>query len=204
MTQQNKDHIALPGFREGDIRAFQRVFEQFYPSLCYFAERLIDDREEAEDIVLELFTKLWQRKEHFETLANIKAFLYISTRNTCLNFLQYRQRKSVSQKELEYLSEREGPVAFDFELINAEVMQAIHRQVEELPRQCREIFKLIFFQGLSTAEIADRLGISTKTVLNQKLKAISLIRTELLKRKLFMVALLFHWMVESAIRARQS
>ena len=197
MTQQNKDHIVLPGFKEGDIRVFQRVFEQFYANLCYFAERLIGDKEEAEDIVLELFTKLWQRKEHFDTIANIKAFLYISTRNTCLNFLHYRQRKTDTQKELQYLSDTELPVTFDFELINAEVMQEIHRQVEALPKQCGEIFRLVFFHGLSTAEIAERLGITTKTVLNQKLKAISLIRAELLKRKLFMVALFFSWMVES-------
>ena len=59
MTQQNYDHTVLPGFKEGDIRAFQQVFDEFYPNLCYFAHRLIDDREEAEDIVLELFTKLW-------------------------------------------------------------------------------------------------------------------------------------------------
>lgn len=197
MTQQNKEHIALPGFKEGDIHAFQRVFEQFFPSLCYFAQRLINDREEAEDIVLELFTKLWQRKEHFETIANIKAFLYISTRNTCLNYLQYRQRKTNSQKEFKYIAAAQLPVSFDFELINAEVMQEIHRQMEELPRQCREIFKLIFFQGLTTADIAARLKISPKTVLNQKLKAISLIRAELLKRKLFMAALFLSWMVES-------
>jgi RNA polymerase sigma-70 factor (ECF subfamily) len=197
MTQDHQDHIVLPGFKEGNVRAFQEVFEEFFPSLCYFAERLISDREEAEDIVLEVFTRLWQRKEHFETKANIKAFLYISTRNTCLNFLKYRERKEASSKEWQYLSEADAPTGYDYELINALVMQTVHEQVKALPPQCREVFKLIYFDNLTSAEVAARLGITTKTVLNQKLKAIRLIRTELLRQKLFMIAVLFQWWVSS-------
>ena len=137
-------------------------------------------------------------------MANIKAFLYISTRNTCLNFLNSRQRKTTKNKELQYLTDMETASAFDFELINAEVMQEIHRQVEALPKQCKEIFKLVYFQGLSTADIAARMGISTKTVLNQKLKAVGVIRAELLKRKLYIAVVVFGWMVESIGLTRES
>lgn len=197
MTNEHKDHIVLPGFKEGDIRVFQHVFEEYFPALCYFAERLIEDREEAEDIVLDIFTRLWQRKEGFETQTNIKAFLYISVRNTCLNFLKYRQRKTEQKKELQYVTDTNASIGYDYELINTMVMQEIKKQVDELPPQCRQVFMLIFFENLSAVEVAARMGISPKTVHNQKQKAVHLIRSELLKRKLFMVALFFQWIMET-------
>jgi RNA polymerase sigma-70 factor (family 1) len=180
------NHIDLTNFNN-DSHAFKKVFDQFFPSLCYFAERLISDKEEAEDIVLDLFTRLWSGKRTFESVHGLKGFLYISTRNSCLNFIQSKKKRELSKKEVIYLSQNDiNGSLLDRELINAQIMQDIYRQVEELPRQCRQIFKMIFFEGLTTAEIAETLGIASKTVLNQKLKAIQLLKGELLKKKLYL------------------
>src|SRR5690349_24963911 len=98
-----KQHVhtdIIAGFHKGNSRAFDLLFDMFFPALCYFANKLIEDRQESEDIVLDTFQKLWARREHFETMPNIKAFLYITVRNTCLNYLRYRETQRKRTHEM--------------------------------------------------------------------------------------------------------
>jgi RNA polymerase sigma-70 factor (family 1) len=186
----NINQFDLINFNQGNESAFQKLFNYFYPSLCYFAERLTGENVESVDIVIDLFTTLWSKKGSFQSIDNLKAFLYISTRNRCLNYIQSRKKRKISEMEIKYLSEDYTNAALiDFEIINAGVMQHIYHQVEDLPPKCKEIFKMVFYEGLTTAEIAKKLGITTKTVLNQKLKAIQLLKVELLKKKLYLPVL---------------
>jgi RNA polymerase sigma-70 factor (family 1) len=170
-------------FKMGDPRALQVIFNQFYSPLCLFAERMLRDRPAAEDIVGDTFLKLWNRHTDFENLQNIKAFLYITTRNASLNMLKQMQRESLSKKQLAYLSGDKEEFILN-EMIRAEVLREINREIENLPEQCRKIFKMSYFDGKKNQEIASLLEISVHTVKNQKARAIQLLRVRLPDRNL--------------------
>src|SRR5262245_9049001 len=121
MPRDNNLHDdPFDAFRSGDPRALQVIFKQFYGPLCLFAERMLRDRPVAEDIVGETMVKLWNRHTDFENIQNVKAFLYITTRNACLNMLKQMQRESLSKKQLAYLTQdKEGYVLND--IIRVEV-----------------------------------------------------------------------------------
>jgi RNA polymerase sigma-70 factor (ECF subfamily) len=187
MLRDKKQHEdPFDDFKKGDPRGLQTLFAQFYAPLCLFAERLLHDRPAAEDIVADTFLKLWNRHADFDSLQNVKAFLYITTRNASLNLLKRMQREKLSQKQLAYLSgEREGFVLE--EIIRHEVLREISREIEKLPGQCRRIFKMSFFEGKKNQEIATLLAISVHTVKNQKARAIQLLRVKLPDRNLVAV-----------------
>jgi len=180
----NLEELKIIGaLKQRDAKAFAFLFKLHYRSLCYFAEKLLNDRQEAEDIVADKFMKLWSKHADFESFAAIKAFLYISTRNGCLDFLKYAKRLSASQKELAYLSENKEDEILHL-MMEAELLQELAKEIEILPRTPRRIFELIFFDGLDSNEVSQQLGLSIKTVRNEKARAVNLIKASFLKRKL--------------------
>jgi RNA polymerase sigma-70 factor (family 1) len=170
-------------FKNGDPNSLNALFRMYYAPLCLFAERMIKDRPAAEDIVGEAFVKLWHRHRDFENQQNIKGFLYITTRNACLNMLKQMQRESLSKKQLAYLSaDKEGFILND--MIRNEVLAQISSEIENLPEQCKKIFKMSYFEGRKNQEIAEILDISVHTVKNQKARAIQLLKVKLPDRML--------------------
>lgn len=167
----------LTELKSDNPKAFAFFFDQHYNSLCYFAERLVKDQLLAEDIVEETFMKLWDKRFDFETEQGIKAFLYISTRNACLNIIKQTHRDSQSQAELLYLAEKKEGFVLN-EMIRAEVLRVIDKELNKLPVQCRTILKMSFVKGLKNHEIAEKLAISINTVRNQKARGLQLLRTK--------------------------
>jgi RNA polymerase sigma-70 factor (ECF subfamily) len=171
----------------------------FFPSLCFFAKRLVDNDAEGEDIAADSFIKLINRHDSFDTLPNIKAFLYITTRNACLNYLRFSQRQSASRKDLAHLQEKTEEHALSH-MVHAEVLREVEYEIEQLPRRCKEIFKLIYYERKSADEIAEQLGISINTVWVQRAKAIQLIRTNLLKKGMLSILLCFLVMTDQNMK----
>lgn len=180
----------MDAFRKGEPQALHSLLKLFYSPLCLFAERLVKDRLAAEDIVGESFIKLWNKRNDFETLQNTKAFLYITTRNACLNLLKQTHRDNLSKKQLAYLTgEREEYILN--EMVRAEVLQEIMQAIENLPEQCGKVLKLGYLEGLKNQEIADLLKISVHTVKNQKARAIQLLKIKLRDRDLMALFFLY-------------
>ena len=189
MNSFSDDIELVEYFRQGEGRAFKRLHDHFFRQLCYFADKLIENKEEAEDIVTNCFVKLWEKRNDFNSVQKIKSFLYLSTRNACLNWLKHIRVENRSFKEIRFLSGNEDPILN--ELVEAQVLQAIYEEIENLAPQCREIFKLLFLKGKSTAEIAEQMSINVQTVRNQKTKALQEIRMAMFKRDLPMWAVMF-------------
>lgn len=170
-------------FQQGQDAAMVWFFDLHYKGLCYFASRMLQDAMEAEEIVSDCFYKLWERRQTFETAAKIKAFLYISCRNACLNQLKKIKRKTQPEQEyLRQLEEVEGTVFY--EVIETEILTLLNQEIEALPDKCREIFKLIYLDGRKTDEIASELGLSVQTVRNHKTRAVELLKASFLKKGL--------------------
>lgn len=163
-------------FRQGNEQAFRHIFDMFNNRLCFFADGILHDPSEAEDIVQDAFVKLWDRRWHFRDYQAIKAFLYLSIKNACRNYLKHAK---VIEK---YLAAQPAEVDEDSmmrKIIEAEVLEEVYQALQMLPEGCRKVVNLSYFQGLSNQEVADQLHISVNTVKTQKLRALRTLRVAL-------------------------
>jgi RNA polymerase sigma-70 factor (ECF subfamily) len=199
MKHQLQDKVLLNEFKKGSTHAFKAVYDLYFPSLCFFAKRLVDNDAEGEDIAADSFIKLLNRHEFFDTLPNIKAFLYITTRNACLNYLRFMQKQANSKRDLATLQDKTDEHILS-SMVHAEVLREVEYEIDQLPQRCREIFKLIYYERKSADEIAEQLNISINTVWVQRAKAIQLIRTNLLKKGLLSTILYFFTMANNHLK----
>jgi len=186
----------MASFREGKQEAFRRVFNEYHRSLFYFATKMGLEKEEAEDIVSDSFAKLWHGRNAISSEEHIQGFLVTTTRNACLNLIKQKKRRHLSNNELSYLlADREED--FFRKIVEAELLRKVHPHIEQLPKKCKAVFKHIYLDGLSTDEVAARLGITTRNVLNQKARAI-----QLLKGKLLLIVLICSFLnIYGAVKA---
>lgn len=178
MEQISSNEYLMQAFNNGDANAFSKIYNLFNRPLFYFARKLVPDQD-AEDIISICFVKLWDKRADFATLTNVKAFLFIATKNACFNSLRTSQQLSNSQRELHYLLEDSEEV-FHHE-ITTELLQLVHRDIDELAPQRKKILRL-FLAGWSERDIAGKLQITAKTVRNQKANAIQILRNKLVNK----------------------
>jgi RNA polymerase sigma-70 factor (family 1) len=188
---KNPGHQIIADFKEGSKEAFAAVYKSHYAALFFFVKRFVTDRAEAEDITAETFIKLWKIRHNFNSHQNIKAFLYITARNACLDCLRARQRSTGMQQEMLYLLLQQNDITFIHDEIKADVLMQVKERIEDLPPKCKQIFKMAFFERLKNAEIAAKLGLTLQTVKNQKVRAIKLLRLALNKDLVLMTILFF-------------
>jgi RNA polymerase sigma-70 factor (family 1) len=163
-------------FTSGDPKKFTETFTLFYAKLCFFANRIVKDPQAAEDVVVDVFLKLWIIQGNFETVTNVKAWLYLTTRNSCFNYC--KQTSKVCYGEIEPNSIYSDETVLTG-ITRAEILQEIMNMIENLPIECRRIFKLSYFDDLTNGEIAEMLSLSIHTVKNQKARGVYLIRKRL-------------------------
>lgn len=196
-----RDQELLQQFASGSEAAVRQLYDRYYKPLCWFAEQLVKQSQDAEDIALESFVKLLHKRRDFDSLGQLQSFLYTATRNACYNFLRDERRHLHSHEELGYLSQHSDTAAINEEL-TARVLTLIYSEMEQLAPQCRSVFKGIFLEGKTTAQLAGELGISTQTVLNQKTRALQQLRLMLYKEGLYSTALFLHCLALLAISGR--
>lgn len=188
---KNPGHQIIADFKEGSKEAFAAVYKSHYTALFFFVKRFVIDRAEAEDITAETFIKLWKIRHNFDSHQNIKAFLYITARNACLDCLRARQRSTGMQQEMLYLLLQNNNITFLHDEIKVDVLTQVKEKIENLPPKCKQIFKMAFLERLKNAEIAEKLGLTLQTVKNQKVRAIKLLRLALNKDLVLLTILFF-------------
>ena len=179
------DPGTLSAFRNGDEKAFKDIFGLFHKRLCIFASG-IADAEAADDIVQDAFIKLWERKENFDNIESIKAFLYLTIKNTCINVYKHQQ---VVNKHLETIIEGIDEINVSHRIIEAEVAYEVQQMVQKLPLGYRQVIYLSYFQEKSNQEVADLLHVSINTVKTQKARGMKILRA-IFKRSLYVFLLL--------------
>jgi RNA polymerase sigma-70 factor (family 1) len=198
-VQKHTDIISK--FHEGDEAAVRHVYHLHYRPICYFAEQLVNDKAEAEDIAVNSFIKLLNKRADFDNLTDIKSFLYTAARNACFDLLRRNKVKDKLGRELAYLSAPDEQFG-EHEMIIAKVLQVIYAEAEKLPGQCKQVFKLIFIEGKSTAVVASEMNLSPQTVLNQKNKALQALRLNLHKEGLYSAGVFLYCLLFLAETAR--
>lgn len=180
------DSNVLQLFREGDENAFKAIYDRFFFPVYQYARRWLLVVQDAQDITSDSFIKLYNRRSQFESLSNIEAFLKITVRNACFDHLRHIKVKTEKQEELARELNSEEEPDFGWVEIQERYMQLIYAAVEKLPEKMKVIFLLSFEEGLKPAEIADRLGITARTVTNQKFNAIQILRRSLEKQSVLL------------------
>lgn len=175
MSSNNDDILLLKLIKQGDQIAFKHLFYQYMDSLERFVTYYIHDREKSQELVLDIFTYIWENRERFEIKLTLKAYLFQAARN----------------KAFTYIRDKKVPVYLDDvcpqevgEDYNSELeVEELHRLIEEavclLPEKCREIFRKSREENMTNKEIAKELHISEKTVEGQITIALKKIRTYL-------------------------
>lgn len=178
-------------FKAGDEVAFTAIYDQFYFVIYQYAKRWLYNKQEAEDVTSETFTKLWHRREQMENLENITGFLKVTARNACINILKHDKVKESKRAELLQQLSLEADPDLAWAEIREEFLQLIYAEVQTMPEKMREIFLLAYKEGLKPAEIARQLDLNVQTVSNQKSNAVKLLKAALRHKSLFTAFLLF-------------
>jgi RNA polymerase sigma-70 factor (family 1) len=176
-----QDDIVI-SFSRGDKGSFDTIYYKFSRELIIFCRNLVA-LEDAQDIVADTFCKLWNMRDRWDSVNNLRAFLYVTARNACFDLLRRQKMQVEKQKKIAELLADEQELILTSEL-KADLFNQIIEEIESLPNNCREVFKLAYLDGYETNEIAQKLSISPKTVFNLLSKARNTIRTTLLKRGL--------------------
>jgi len=170
-------------YHRGDERALAYYFNLHYRSLCYFANKLIHDPDEAKDVVSGCFINFWNGEHKAESNQSIKSFLYISCKNACLNNLKQHDSRTKTQNDY-YRQLAKEDNSIEYNIVQSEVLEILAREIDHLPEKCRAVFKMIYFEHKKTEEIATVLNFTEKSVRYYKAKAIELLKSSMLKRGL--------------------
>ncbi len=159
---------------EDKILQFKKFFDKNYPKVKTFAWHLLKSEEDAEDVAQDIFVRLWEQPELWINRNKLDSYLYVLVRNHIFNFLKH---KSVEQNYLEQEQKKAEWVIQDIlkpddELCFHELELLIEMALERMPKQRKTIYSMSREEGMTAAEIAERLGVSVRTVENHIYRAL--------------------------------
>lgn len=157
---------------EGDEKAFAELFRHFYDRLLHFCIQYVHSREAAEEIVSDVFVKIWNRRTELEKVANLEVYLFVAVKNHSLNYLeQYSSLRISPINEETGMAELTNSVDPEKRMEWKEILFRMDQEVSRLPDQCRRVFKLIKEEGFKYKDVAEILNISPRTVETQLFRA---------------------------------
>lgn len=160
-----------------DEESFRQLFEYYYPALCVYARRFVDEKEVREDIVQDVFFSLWGNRKQINVQLSARSYLTTCVRNHSLNFLRHRTVTACDrliQEKIPLYAESNDDV-----YTLTELQELLANALCKLPPAYRQVFELNRFEDKSYGEIAKEMNISARTVERYKNKAIEILKKEL-------------------------
>ncbi len=156
------DKQTIQKIKSGDVKTFEKLFRLLYPALCGYANKILNSKDNAEEVVQDVFFNLWKNRKKIFVERSLKSYLYKSVYNKCMHKIEH---KKVEDK---YLGTLKPDSAYGNNIENAmhngELYIIYKNTLEELPEKSKKIFKMSRNYGLKYTEIAEKLSISVKTV----------------------------------------
>jgi len=150
-----------------DAMAYKELFLLYHPKLVSFAQSVTHSRESAEEVVSDVFLKIWTKRTTLTRIDNFHLYVYIVTKNISINYLQKQKRETSFSFDDSIVEIRSlGPDPEQL-MISAEMLKKVQLAIKALPPKCQLIFKLVKEDGLKYREVAELLELSLKTVENQ-------------------------------------
>jgi RNA polymerase sigma-70 factor (ECF subfamily) len=172
------EQILIEQIKRGDKHAVEVIFKAYYRPLCGYANKILTDIDVAEEIVQEMFFQLWQKREDLPVIVSLKSYLYRSVHNACLNDIKHKKVEQKHSDHVHYVQENNVEDFVDL-AETTELQEKIRIAIDKLPTERKKIFIMIRYEELKYSEVAEKLGISIKTVENQMGSALKLMRQEL-------------------------
>ena len=171
-----KDFVFVEKLKNGDNNAYTLLMNDYYKNLCGYANLFTKDPSKSEDIVQNIFVKIWIYRKKIDPNIPIKKYLYKSVYNEFID--QYRKNKPVISLEEKYLKVIDT-IIDDNSLDIEKLMMNVNREIDKLPEKCKRVFILNKKEGLTHNEIAEYLQISTKTVESHITRAFKILNQKL-------------------------
>lgn len=172
----NEDQLLAVGLVNGDEDAYDLLMDRYYVLLCNYAFTFTKNHDSAEDIVQNIMVDLWVKRKKIRPDLSLKNYLYKSVYNGFIS--QYRKQKAVIYLEKKHFDAVDAIMEFDQEEIQR-LIRRVNKEIERLPKKCKEIFLLNKKDGLTHTEISEYLDISVKTVEGHITKAFKILRDKL-------------------------
>jgi RNA polymerase sigma-70 factor (ECF subfamily) len=181
----SEEYTLFKKIQQGDMKAFELLYKNFHPRMFAYAKRFVTDNEAIKDILQELFSDFWNKKEEINIESSVSAFLFKMLHNRCIDYLRSQMIKnnfaSLSSLRLSELKYR----YFDFEedpfptIFMAEINEIVGKVIDNLPSQTKEIFRMSRNQGMKSGEIAEKLNLSIRTVEKHIYQTLKILKTQL-------------------------
>ncbi|MFH6998870.1 RNA polymerase sigma factor [Flavobacterium sp. FlaQc-57] len=173
----NDNDILIESLKNGDEKAYTYLIDTYHHKLCVYANSLVKNVYSAEDIVQNVFIKVWEQRTRLKTNHAIKSFLYKLVYNEFIDL--YRKNQSLFSLEKSYYDALNSIVLEDDSESFQRVINVVNKEIQNLPPKCKEVFILSKKEGLTNIEIAEHLDVSIKAVEAQITKAFSILRSSL-------------------------
>lgn len=166
-----KDSEIIRRIRQGDVGQFESLFRSSYISLVKYAKTIVRDHDTAEEIVQDLFFRLWKDKEKIQIESSLNGYLFRAVHNRCLHHIEHG--RVVEKYSHEFAAGEAESQEDPADIMHYKELQSkIARIIERLPERCGKIFCMSRYEGLKYSEIAERLSVSIKTVESNMGKAL--------------------------------
>lgn len=193
MTLSPRNHDGLTDFQQGNYLAVRELFDEHYSLLTDFANQLIVHEAEAHFIVQETFIKLFLMRNRFNTMADLKAFLYITVRNTCFAYIRAEKAEApaadISWLQLALIA----TTRFDDEAVRLAALGHLQQQVLLLPEPEQTVFRAVYCDRLTIPAAAEQLGLTPVAVSQHRINAIRLFREQLAATDMFAIPLFIYF-----------
>jgi RNA polymerase sigma-70 factor (ECF subfamily) len=172
----NSDQFVLMALKEGQEKAFDFIFRQYYKALCAQAHLYTQDLDLSQSLVQDCFIKLWETRDHITEIENLSSWLIVTVRNKCIDYIRKHKRETVlrqtsDQSDLNQDSDRL--------LLSREFEERLVKALSLLPARCRIAFEYSRFEGMTYPEIASKMNISVKAVEALVSRSLKILRVEL-------------------------
>jgi RNA polymerase sigma-70 factor (ECF subfamily) len=177
----------ITGLKLGNKSAFDFLFRSHYPGLCSYANKYVKSTDISEEIVQEVFVKLWEKHQKISIHTSVRAYLYQSVFNGCMNYIKGVQARGFRHVDLEDVSIRNELMSMDMadaefsRMFSEDVEKDLELAISDLPEQCREIFRMCRTDNLSYKDISSLLNVSRSTVKTQMSRAMNRILKQMEK-----------------------
>ena len=170
-----EDLNLVKAIQSGNRAAFRQLYDRYYKYLVVTAYNVLGDSEKARDLAQDVFFTLWTKKDQLNINSAVKSYLRRAVINRTLNFIE-SQRLNFDEDDPVFNSLNEEASA-QKELEGDELQRIVNQTIDKLPQKCRMIFKLCRIEKIPHKEVAEQLGISTKTIENQMTKALKILKS---------------------------
>jgi RNA polymerase sigma factor (sigma-70 family) len=193
MTLSPRNRSVIDEFQRGHYAIVKELCDEYYASLVDFGSQLITNAEEAHHIAQETFVKLFQMRDRFDKIPDIKAFLYITVRNICFAYIKSENANGAGNEVSWLAQEVKATIRYEDGAKREEALNIMTAKVNELPQPEHTVFRSLFYHRLAITAAAEQLKLTPVTVTQRRISAIRILREKLVAENIFSVPLFIYF-----------